>query len=249
MLRPSTTLKLTETAAFGANYIPGLSQKSNTPAPVLEALETLATMSWLSVIYKHGITSKEPERIFNPDVRMQLVAAKIPRMLHPNHPPYGIPATLPELNKEEPDDSLLDSLEPDSLLRFIQPDTIPCFSGIESMRTLAIYAMMGLRAPGNMWSNLLGYCYRSFLKINGAGHGHIFSIKSRESKAVRVVGSYEPPGVKGVIYLFFPTSGEHVFTDADYVHGDQYNRIEHRALGMNTNVCNSLCDVRRFIFE
>ncbi|WP_330924444.1 hypothetical protein [Candidatus Sororendozoicomonas aggregata] len=218
---------LTKFFSFGASYIPGLSWKSNMPEhalETLETLETLATISWLSVRsnYDASLPGKH---------RMALVAAKIPRMLHPNNPPYGIFTTLPELNKE----------------RARSP--LGSFA-VEPMQALAVYAMMGLRAPGNIWSNLPGFSYRRFLKNNGSGYGHMFRVKSTLFSSARVFGSYEPQEEKGVLYLFFPTLGEYYSTEADYYAVNALDSIERDYIGgMNINSCDFLCDVRRFIFE
>lgn len=116
------------------------------------------------------------------------------------------------------------------------------------MQTLAIYSMMGLRAPSNMWSNISGFSYRTFLKINGSGHGHIYRAKSKSCSSVCVFGSYEPPGVKGVLHLFFPTLGEYCSTDCDF-YRDEFDRIEYAAIGKNISSYRFLCDIRRFVFE
>ncbi|WP_330925894.1 hypothetical protein [Candidatus Sororendozoicomonas aggregata] len=219
---------LTQTISFGAEYVPGLSWESNTPGHVLERLETLVTIKWLAVTHKYVGTAKRPTSAL-PPLRMKLIVAKIPIMLHPDNPFYDIPIALPELNKESTDSPL-------------------GFFSVEPIKTLAVYSMMGLRAPSNMWSNLPGFSYRTFLKINGSGHGHIFRVKSKFCSSVRVFGSYEPPGVKGVLYLFFPTLGEYFSTDVDF-YRNGFDRIEHAAIGKNISSYRFSCDIRRFVFE
>lgn len=219
-----------KTASFGAEYIPGLALvPGNYPHPKnLQALETLATMSWLAAWRKDFPSDLAKDR-------MAFVAARIPKMLHPDNEPYNISITLPSLNKAHfgCTRGCVESFGPDPL------------------QTLALYSIMGLNTPNNMWAYLPESSLLKFLRFYGSGEsecGHIFTIKSLFYPP-RLFGNYKPPGRPGVIYLFFPTLGEYSANrdDADLM--DAFKRLKYAALANSYFGYETLCDVRRFEFE
>ncbi len=218
-------MTIAKSASFGAEYLPGLSLELFTPQPLLETLETLATMSWLTITNKHVASSIPAEDAIAAKDRMALVANRIPRMLHPDNPPYEIATTLPKIRNNYAD----------GFFNMIRPDPL---------RVLALYSMMGLSAPSSMWPSIHPHSVIRFLKFDGFGVGYIFKFNSKICDS-HVFGSYEPEGNRDTVYLFFPTLGEYL-ADKDDLNNELYD-LEFKAMGQINYYF--LCDVRKFVFE